>query len=205
MKNQTSTPFEELSQIAQSNQKMTREHSLFRYLWQEVRATPFSTKLTHFITYLRRFRLIAFLLHILSSIFVILQTGALIIVSTIVFLIILPLLTALMLGILLSALLEAQKTKRVLLPKCKNKTIYVLFATTENSSFFIGNAKELASHSNSLVLVVSPFWISPKGLFQKHFYCTARKEADDLYMVRRYYFFHLKKKVLCKQSTIYVY
>ena len=46
------------------------------------------------------------------------------------------------------------------------------------------------------VLVVSPYPVSPRGLGGKGSFFTARKEAEGIYLVRRHYFFMLRKRVL---------
>ena len=46
------------------------------------------------------------------------------------------------------------------------------------------------------VLVVSPYPLSSRGLGGKGGFFTARREAEGLYLVRRHYFFMLRKRVL---------
>ncbi len=65
-------------------------------------------------------------------------------------------------------------------------------------------AKELAKEGNAAVLI-SPYWISPRGLRGKEFYFTIRMEEQNLYLIRRYYFFSLRKSVLREENTVIVY
>ena len=78
--------------------------------------------------------------------------------------------------------------------------LYVFAVSDENSlkagSFFRGNAHMLADQPDCAVLVVSPHNIGTDGLGGKGFYLTARQECPHLYIVRRHYFFNLRRRVL---------
>ena len=77
----------------------------------------------------------------------------------------------------------------------EGREVYVLFLTKHENPFLAQNAKSLAMQENCTVLIVSPYWISGRGLFAARFFCTVRKETENIYLVRRYYLFMLKRKV----------
>ena len=149
--------------------------------------------------------MIAWTFRVLSLLFSILQTGALVILSTVLFLIILPILTAFMLGILITALLESRKSNRWMESVLAKKRIYVLFLSKTENPFLAQNARDLALRKDSAVLLISPYWFIGKGLSSSRFYNTVRRDGDGIYLVRRYYFFKLKKKILSNKDTAYLY
>lgn len=164
-------------------------HAKLYVIWQNI------------LNYFRKIRMVALILKILSIVLSVLQTGALVLLSTLLFLVILPIFVALMLGILLTALLESRKSNARMKKVLKNKQVYILFLPKQESSFFEGNIRNLAQKEKSAVIVVSPYWISGKGLASDHFFCTVRNEGQNIYLVRRYYFFMLKKHVLGHNVT----
>ena len=186
------------------NRKMTRHRFFWGYAYDLFKHAPLYTHWQSLLTYFRRFRTIAFILRILTVIATVLQTGALVVLATAVFLVILPLLGALMLGILLTALLESRRTNRRLRAQTDEKRVCVLFMSTEKNEFLKSNAQSLCAHG-FFVVVVSPYWISPKGIAGKHFFCTAREEYPNIFLIRRYYFFSFRKHVLQNTDAVYLY
>lgn len=188
------------------NQGMCQEHGLLPYLWHSLTQNSLWMLSRRILEWLRRFRIAAFLLRAATLIWSVLQAGTAVILSTLVLLIALPLLTSLMLGILLTTLLEARKCNRFLLEKTEGKTVYVLFLPQKNSAFFAANVRDLARDPSRTVILVSPYWISSRGLEGKgYFYCTLRRETESVYLIRRTYFFALRRRVLAKRKTAYLY
>lgn len=192
------------------NRKLLRHSTLTRYLFDRIRHATLYTELQRLLAYLRRIRMVAFLLRALSFFLTLLETGALVLVTTVLFVILLPIGLLLMLTLLFTALVQSIRTNRLLRQELSGRTVYVFFdvpdvGAGEASRFFAQNALERSLQKDCACLCISPYWISSRGLFKKGFYCTARKEAAHLYLVRRYYFFSLKRNVLGNVSTVYVF
>lgn len=187
------------------NRRMSEERWLLRYLWQSLRQNSLWMLLRRWAEWFRRFRLVSLLLRLASLLWGILQTGAAVLLSTLLLLVALPLLLSWMLGILLTALLETKKSNRRLFAATEKKTVYVLFLSRTESRFFVANAYDLSKRKESVVIAVSPYWLSSRGLRKGYFYCTVRKEAEALYLVRPFYFFSLSRRVLAKRKTAYLY
>ena len=186
------------------DRKMVMHRSLFGYLYDLLTHTSLYAKWQSVLSVLRRARAVSFTLKVLTVLFSILETGALVILSTVLFLIILPIGSMLMLGILLTAFLESKRTNEQLASELAGKQIYVLFLRDgDENRFQAQNARELATHGT--VLLISPYWISAKGLYPHGFYCTVRREAPNILLVRRYYFFSLRRRVLHGLNTAYLY
>ncbi len=193
-----------LQKSALKNRSMTAHRFFFGYACAQFTHTPLYTHWQGLLAYIRKIRAIAITLRILTVILTVLETGALVILTTALFLVILPILGALMLGILITALLESRRTNRLLAGVTRGRSVYVLFMDASSSPFFSAHAQSLAANGGA-VLIVSPYWISSKGISHGRFYCTARKEGDGIYLIRRYYFFSLKKNVLSLRTVGYVY
>ncbi len=188
----------------EQNRLLATCRSLPRYLQRIWKRAPLYAHWKRFSALLRSFRVVRITVRIITALFAILQTGALLILA-LAFLLILLLLGGLfMLTILLIATIRASRTNRFLLQHARERSVCLLFMNDTPSEFFWSNAKSLTNHG-FLVLVVSPFWLSARGLLQKRFYLTAREETDGLYMIRKYYLFSLRRHVLRSAKTVYFY
>lgn len=199
-----------LQRCAAENRRLTHHRTLLRYLFDRVRNAALYAELQRLIAYLRRVRMVAFILRALSLLLTLVETGALVLLSTVLFLILLPIGLVLMLGLLLTALIQSKRTNQRLKKELAGRTVYVFFTAPNeeahvSSAFLTQNALDCAQRPNCACVWVSPYWISSKGLLKKGFYCTARKDAAHLYLVRRYYFFSLKRNVLKKEKTVYIF
>lgn len=98
------------------------------------------------------------------------------------------------------SLFFAFRKNRQLRQELDGRHLYVLVATEDvclhHDSFFARNAYRLAHTPGCAVLVVSPHNLRTQGLGGKGLFLTARRECDDLYVVRKHYFFNLRRKVL---------
>ena len=116
------------------------------------------------------------------------------------YVIVLPIMLALTGLTAFSSLFFASRMNRRLRAELAGRHLYVFVVSDENSlkagSFFCGNAHMLADQPDCAVLVVSPHNIGTDGLGGKGFYLTARQECPHLYIVRRHYFFNLRRRVL---------
>lgn len=196
---------------AYKNRAMTAHRFFFGYLYDAVTHTSLYTHWQKMLSWARKFRAVSITWQVLTLLLAVLETGALVILSTALFLVILPILFALMLGILITAAIESGRTNRQMQKRLTEKQICVLFMPSDPSPYFSRHARALAT-DGFCVLIVSPYFLSSRGLdipdraTQKpRFYCTARREGKNLYLVRRYYFFSLRKNVLSKCRTAYLY
>lgn len=184
-----------------------RQMSKSRGFFQDARETLLQARpyrlWQSILAYIRRFRMISFLLRLIGWILTILQTGALVLLTTAVFFVILPVLAAFVAGVLLTALLDTRRSLRRMQKQLSDRRVYVFFGT--EGPFGEGNVRELSERPDSAVLVVSPFWVSPKGLGKAGFYVNVRQESDHLYLIRRYFYFSLRKKVLKPADSALVY
>ena len=151
----------------------------------------------------RRFRMISLIVRLTAWVFTVVQTGALVLLTTAVFFVLLPLL-GLALGVaLLTALMDTRRSLRRMRQQLENRRVYVFFLAY--GGFGEGNALCFSQRADAAVLVVSPLWVSPRGLGRRKPYLNVRQEGAHLYLVRRYFFLSLRKKLLRPGQTVLVY
>ncbi len=192
---------QELLELAQENRQLTAHRFFLSYAFSRFRRTGIYSVWKNGISYFRKLRTVTLILKAATLILTVLQTGALVILSTVLFLILVPLLVAFMLGVLLTAFLESRRSNRYLKATLAGRSICVAFLSKKENPFLLKNVTDLTQNGNRAVILLSPYWISGRGLWNDHFYCTFREEHSHVYLVRRYYFFSLKKHVLHDTAT----
>ena len=183
---------------------MTAHRFFLGYLHSLVTEAPLYVQVNRFLRYVRRFRTVTLVLRLIGIAAAILQTGTLVLLGTALFLVLLPLGGAFLLGLLLTALLESRRSNRFLQERLAGRQVTVLFLSSEKSPFFRANLRDLKARGQA-VIAVSPFLISSEGLRKGRFYCTLREEEKDVFLVRKYYFFSLRKHVLSKTRLTLLY
>ena len=91
-----------------ANEKLTANKHFSIYLYRIFTNAPLYLQWKRLLSYVRKFRTVAFILRVIGILITILETGALVILTTAIFLVLLPILTALMLGILIAAQMDAR-------------------------------------------------------------------------------------------------
>lgn len=169
--------------------------SFFRYAWEMIRHARFYAMASELFTYLRRLRLLTVALRFISLLFTLLQTGTLVLLSTLLFVILLPLLLLATIATLLTAAIKSRQSNRKMRRYLYQKHLYVLFLPKEPGDFFAHHVQSLAARERSAVILISPFWFLGRGLLGKHVYCTVCRERENVFLVRQYYFFTLRRHV----------
>ena len=202
MKEQTDRCTERL-QAAKENRRMSEERTLWRYLRVRLRDATLYGVASRCVTYFRRFRLFALLWRVTQTLFLVLQTGTAVLLSTVLLLIVLPLVFALCAGILITAISEAGRVRKLLSKETENRRVHVLFLPPIITPYFRFLVDDLVRREDATVLLVCCEWFSRRGLRDGHFYCSVRKEAPHVFLVRRYCFFNIKRHVLQKRNTVF--
>lgn len=160
-------------------------------LWQKI------------LTALRRVRLISLFLHIFGWVSTLLQTGTLVILTTVLLFLILPIFLVFLICLAATALIDSRRSIRRLSEHLKDKQVYVFFCA--NGNFGIQNACALASDPHIAVLTISPYWIGAKGLLSNKRYVNMRQDGERLFLIRRYFYFAVRKRILKNGRTTLVY
>lgn len=170
-----------------------RQKSFPRYLWETVKESAPAVIVTKLVVYLRRVRVVRIILSLLLAVGAV-ATVAVLSAAVLPFLF----LGAALLTVL--AALRSRRMNQVLLEALRHRRVRVLVpsgkAALTEDSFFVRNARAMAAEEGVAVIVIAPYTLSSRGLGGQGAYFTARRETDDLYLARRYYFFILRRRVL---------
>lgn len=193
---------EKLLRQASQNQEIGNRRNAFSDLYRTVSGTGIVRLWTEILTCLRRFRTLRLILRIIGWLLRLLQAGTLIVLTTAVFFVILPLLgiTALIASPI--ALSDRRRSKKRLSAALADSHGCVFFFTAGRMTY--RTARELALDHGFAVLIVSPYWISPRradGAAGRP-YVNLRQESDGVFLIRRGFFFCAKSMALKHGITV---
>ncbi len=157
------------------------------------------------LNFIRRYTFITMTLRIASFLFAFIETGALLLLSTSALVISIPIsLTISHISVLLTVF-SAQKRNRKNKTVIEGKNVFLLFPPKarafDKDSYFRFMVCELAKDENNTVVIVSPSPIKTLGISDsKKPYLLSRYETDNVIMVRRHYYFTLRKRVINKYA-----
>jgi len=196
---------QELLGINAFNAGRFSKKSYARYLIQTFKGSTLGMIFRRISRFFRRFRLIRRITAVVAAILVGLLLSAF-------FVTILPFLLLLLIMTLMGIAMRARSANRRMKEELRHqKRIRVVIfsdqVTFEGDTFGERSAKAMASSPDTTVLVVTPRLWSTKGLGGQGMFFTVRQEAERLYLVRRGYYFILRRRVLdslsCDISVIY--
>ena len=197
-------PQQTLAQLLH-NRRLIRHRTFLAYAYDSLVHTSLWLQWKQLLAHLRRVRTVALILRILTFLFHVLQTGTLVLLATALFVIVIPIGSAIMLGILLTALIESRHTNRRLRAEIGDKRACILFFSPHTESTFLWHhAQDLAARGYA-VFLISPYWIASHAPISNRYYVTARTLAPHVHLIRRYYFFSLRRHVLKNGDTLCIY
>lgn len=204
---QKKTESEEQSKRLLGESAARRAISQRRGTFEDIRKTvlqarPYRLWIT-LLAYLRRVRTVSLVLRITGWLLTLLQTGALVLLTTLVFFILLPILLLGGFGTLLVALLDTRRSLRALRSALSGKRVFVFFAPL--GDFGASSLRSLARTPDVAVLAVSPHWLSPTYLGRSRFFVNARRDGDRIFVIRRYFFFAVRRSLLDPSNTVLVF
>ncbi|MBO4979235.1 MAG: hypothetical protein J6D16_02385 [Clostridia bacterium] len=178
----------------------------FLYLSSLLRKTQIYRFWRRYLDVFRKFRLISLLFRIYSYLLVLLQLGTAFFIIILGFLILLPLVLLGATTVAFSALVFYRRENQRMRLLLKGQRIVVFFPTLggelDVGTLWRAHIEELSLKENTTVLIVSPhFWLG-KGLTGKSFYFLLRKEAQNVYILRKHYYFSLRRAVLDKNRAL---
>ncbi len=182
-----------------------RERSFIRYLFETVMESYPIGLVTKLLHYLRRLRVVQLIVTLIAAV------GAVVTV-TILSAAALPFLLFGTATLAMLAAFFSRRANRRLRRVLEGEHIRVLVpprgqgfprthrraagGDTAGTPFFQRQARAMAAEEGVSVIVVSPYLFSSRGLGGRGAYFTARCESEHVYLVRRHYFFLLRRRVL---------
>ena len=185
--------------------KRYRKNNYFSYVQGSLRTSAFFRLLKKGFLIARRLSFVSFLLTVGTMLLSALETGALFLLISAFYLTFFPFFV-LPAGIaILSGILLGSRRRTQLGTAVKNKHVTVFFPVRGSgfaaSSFFKANAVCMAAAADSVVLVVTPYFWSLRGLGGHGFFNAFRQEGEHLFLLRRRFWFSFYRKVLVRYAT----
>ena len=179
------------------------------FLLRSFKASNIYARLKTVMAILSKFRIVSLLVKIITAVVVFLETSAHFLLFSTVALITLPITVIFGLITFMVAFLYSNKANKSLRHLPDNKSVYVFFPRSvkrlKENNFFRGWVNEISSDENNLVIIVSPAFWKRAGFVKGKYYLHYRREADNVFMIRNYYFFSFRRNVLSKADTSTVY
>lgn len=195
-------PEQRLLRQTHKNQEIAGRRNALSDLIHAAGGTAFIRLWMSVLTFLRRFRMLRIILQIIGWLVTVLQAGTLIVLTTIVFFVLLPILIFLPVTVTFLAMLDRQKSrKRLSAAIADSREVLFVFAT---GPVIAQTARDLTEKGGRTVLFVSPYWISGQTTngSPARYYVNLRQESDRVFLIRRYFFFCARKLVRAKQITL---
>ena len=170
-----------------------------RYVYSVVKGSSVYGVWHQGLTFFRRFRLISAIIRIASWIVALIQSGAVILLSTVLFVFTLPILLLVSAVTAVVVLTQSVRLNRMLKAALDGKKVYIFFPSTDSGAESVAHATvcQLAADENNFIFAVSPYTVSPRLFGKKQkFYFTALKRCENVYYIRKHYYFMLRRRVL---------
>lgn len=154
-----------------------------------------------FLDYLRKYSFITTTLKIVSFIFTFLETSAVFILAASFFVVSLPLTFLVGYAALLLTMFGKRRAKRKVKKAIEDKKVTILFPqrgkALSEDSFFAGMTRDICRRTGGVAIVVSPYFYSTRGISKsKRLFLSMRDESNGILLVRRHFFFSLKRRIL---------
>lgn len=188
------------------NEYMFSKRNSFSFLLAQLKFTSFFHIYRRALTIFRRYSFITTSLKVFSIVFLFIEASVLVLVSTSAFII--SLIFTLFISQLLTLFtffIRKRYNKRNT-ELMQEKNVCIFFPPKERAfdydSFFQGLVREEAEKENSVSVIVSPFLFSSVGLeHSKKMYYYCRNDGKNILLVRRRYYFTLRKKVISQVAA----
>lgn len=173
------------------------------FVLAQLKHTSFFHIYNRVITVFRRYSFITTSLKVFSIVFLLIEATLLVLVSTSAFI-------ASVLSILLFSQIFAfltffarRRYNRVNAERLKGKKVSVFFPPRDRAfdygSYFSGLVREASEGEDSVAVIVSPYALKTTGLDKsRHIYFICRDDGKNVLLVRRSYWFSMKKRVVDK-------
>ncbi len=204
----------EFSDMAQKNRAMSSK-SYPTYLLSRLKGNGVYVSARKWFDYFRRIRFASFVITLISYIFsVVIQTSTFVIFASVYTVFLLPATLIAAPVIMLGGFFGSKRSCNMIENELMDKERIIVFFPERTSqfsadSFFCKNVKSLASNKDCAIIIVSPKAISASGIGKRKFYTTFRRESENVYLLRKYFYFNFRNDVLSspenKQKLFLIY
>ncbi len=149
--------------------------------------------------YYKPFRIIRRIFTVISLTVTFLGTGVALLVLTVLSLVVLPLAVLCGMAAVSVSMLGVKRARRRLEQELGGRCVEIVFPSRER----MRDGSELLcawanASTDGALIVVSPFFISPRGINEHRAYLALRSERERVYIVRKFVYFRLRKDLFEK-------
>ncbi len=147
------------------------------------------------------FRIVRRIFTAVSLAVTLLGTGVALLVLTVLSLVVLPIAVLIGFAAVFSSMLGVKNARDRLSRELKGRRVEIVFPSRERirngSELLCAWAKGNAARGDALI-VVSPYFVSPRGLFGRCGYRTMRVECEHVYVLRKFAYFRMRKDLFTR-------
>ena len=193
-----------LAHQAQNEVLFSKKH-YFTYIIQLLRSTSVFGIYKRILAFLRRYSFVSTTLKIVVAVLTVVQTSAVFVIATSTSFLSLPFILVISYAGFFLAHIHRKRNDAINKRLLAHKKIYVFFPPKKRAldpgSYFSGMVTDLSQTEDHICIVVSPHFWRNRGLHgNKKPYRFSRMEGERILLVRRQYYFMLKKNIFEKSS-----
>lgn len=188
------------------NEILFSKKRYFTYIFQLISFTSIFNIYKRILAFFRRYALISTTLKIILAILTVVQSSAIFVIATSASFVALPFILVCSYAVFFLAHFNRKRNDAFNKKLLRHKRIFVFFPPKKRAlspdSYFSGMVEELSKSPDHICIVVSPHFWRNRGLFgnNKH-YRFSRAESESILLVRRQYYFMLKKNIFNESSN----
>ena len=177
------------------------QKSHFSYFRHALKNASLFRAYSKIINTVRHFTFVTTTIQVVLTLLTILKSGVIFLISTSAFLVTLPF-TVLLSGIgAILTLFGSKKATATNKPILSGKKVYVFFPAKKSivrtDSYFAGFVDSMLHQPDAVCVIVTQGFFFSRGITgKKNYFFTSRVEKDNLIIVRRHYYFKLKKSII---------
>lgn len=180
--------------------RFTYSKSYIGYAFGSLRASSIYTRIKSVVRIFSRFRIISTLMRMFTYIAAFLETGTHVLLASTLLLVSLPATLILGAATFLISAFGCRNANKELINLPKEKDVYIFFPQSPNqmkrNGFLIGWISELAENKTNVVFIVSPCFWKKIGFSKRKYYLHYRADEENVIVIRKYYYFSMKKHVI---------
>ena len=177
------------------------QRSTFSYFTHALKNASLFRLYSQIVNTVKRFTFVTTTIQVLLVVLTVVKSGVIVLISTSAFIVSLPFLFLMSgLGAILTFIGSKKATKQNT-PIIKGKRVCVFFPAKKSvmrkGGYFAGFVRSIAEEPNTVCIIVTPGFFFSRGISEgKHYFFTSRIDAQNIIIVRRHYYFKLKKKII---------
>ncbi len=188
------------------NEVLFSKKRYFGYIVQLIGSTSLFNLYKKILAFFRRYSLISTTLKIVLAILTVVQSSAIFVIATSASFVSIPFILVISYAVFFLAHFHRKKNDAINKKLLAEKHVFVFFPPKKRAlspdSFFSGMVEEFSRRPDHICIVVSPHFWRNHGLFgNRKPYRFSRAESESILLVRRQYYFVLKKNIFNESSN----